>query len=139
MRGTKKKKDFSLNGARRHCWSREPKHFPNCASRFTCTTMSTSSAIAFAPASLEARVAMINGYFDLPDDALAAMKEVRQILDQAAYAIYALADKNKNADKGTLVRVMQKLQSTKDVACQAFILPHYKKPEVIGEDLRMSM
>lgn len=86
------------------------------------------SAPVFKPASIEARVELINGNFNLPDASVDAMKHVREILSDAAHKLLALS-KDATVDQGTLVRAIQKLQATKDVACQAFILPFYEAPK----------
>ena len=80
----------------------------------------------FNPPSLDARIEMIDGYFDLPKVNIDAMNAVRAVLKKAALEIKAIAATVPNADMGTLVRSVQLLQECKDVTCQAFIINEYK-------------
>ena len=75
---------------------------------------------------VEQRVALVDGNFDLPPEALAAMREVRGIVAEAAARIATSVSKCKH-DKGRLIHTMDLLQNVKDTACVSLILPHASK------------
>lgn len=79
-----------------------------------------------AKLSIDARVAIINGAFDLPDKTPEVMSEVRKILAKAAedLKVVLLAEKH---DIGRVIATMDLLQQAKDTACTSLILPHYRK------------
>jgi hypothetical protein len=80
---------------------------------------------------VEARVELVNGMFDLPQEAKTAMGAVRLAAEQYARAIKAAADAagKQNYDTGRLIAALDAVQASKDIACVAFILPHASKPE----------
>jgi c-di-GMP-related signal transduction protein len=72
-----------------------------------------------------ARVAMIDGMFSLPDENLQAMKEIRAAVAECAKKIEVATRKRaKKHDTGTVINVMRKLQSIKNLACDSVILPY---------------
>jgi hypothetical protein len=80
-------------------------------------------------AALEARVALIDGQFDLPDTAIKSMKTIR-----ASVAVCArnIADACYDAgegkyDVGRAIAALDGLQQVKDTACVSIILPHAPK------------
>jgi hypothetical protein len=81
---------------------------------------------------IAARVALVNGNFDLPTETKRAMKRITEIVAEAAAEIEREAKKVKY-DTGRLIATMDILQQSKDTACVSVILPHYK-PEAEEKD-----
>ena len=75
---------------------------------------------------VEKRVAMINGRFDLPDNTLTVMNNIRIECDSLARNL-AIEVKSVEHDTGRLVATIDLLQQLKHVACDAVILPHATK------------
>ena len=75
---------------------------------------------------VEKRVAMINGYFDLPTDTVDGMKEIRLAVADCAHRLEAVFKRCK-VDTGRAIATIDLLQQTKNVACDALILPHASK------------
>ena len=94
---------------------------------------------------IDARVALINGQFDLPAETVLAMSRIREILATAASEIdtavrgvkrpaasdeeLAVKPERRGGvafDHGRLQHTMDLLQEAKDTACVSVILPHYK-------------
>jgi len=76
--------------------------------------------------SINARVAIINGTFELPPSTPKAMATVREILAKAAEDLKAVIISEKH-DIGRVIATMDLLQQAKDTACASLILPHYQK------------
>ncbi len=77
---------------------------------------------------VEARVAMINDFFDLPEETEQAMGEVRRAAEVFAKALESIYKKNKH-DKGRAIASIDLIQQTKNVACDALILVHAEKED----------
>ena len=74
---------------------------------------------------INARVKLINGYFDLPADTPPYMKAVREAISGAAQKIQAALPAA--YDAGRVIAGLDKLQEAKDTLCVAAILPHAGK------------
>lgn len=74
---------------------------------------------------IDARVAMVNGNFILPDETLQAMKRIREITAKAALEIKKTMYSGVKYDTGRSIAALDFLQITKNTACDALILPHY--------------
>lgn len=85
----------------------------------------------------QARADMINGMFPLPDETLAAMKEIREIYADAAYRLLEVTAKVRH-DPGRITHALDMFQAGKDVSCGALILPHWvaQKPATAPEDVK---
>jgi hypothetical protein len=70
------------------------------------------------------RVAMINGDFDLPPATLAAMGEIRAVMQVCARRVQSIVEAQPKHDKGRLIASIDQLQHTKNTLCDALILPH---------------
>ena len=70
------------------------------------------------------RVAMINGTFDLPQETVAAMREIRAALDECARKVQKTVEAQPKYDKGRLIASIDQLQHTKNTLCDSLILPH---------------
>ena len=97
-------------------------------------------AAALVPASkkrpiadpVAARVALIDGQFDLPAENLQAMRDVRAAVAECAKKIQqAVEKKAKKNDKGRLIHAMDLLQQAKDTACVSCILPYAEEEQVV--------
>jgi hypothetical protein len=75
---------------------------------------------------VHARLMMINGMFDLPDETTAAMVRIRELVAECAMSVAKVVG-SVNHDTGRLIATIDKLQDVKDVACAAIILPHAPK------------
>lgn len=74
---------------------------------------------------VEARVAMVNGNFPLPDETKAAMRELYKASAEYSAALERIVAKSGlKYDKGRLIHAVDLAQTAKDTACQALILPH---------------
>lgn len=71
----------------------------------------------------EQRRAMINGRFDLPSEHVQAMNKIREIFQKAADDYLAVVDELEKRDEGRVTAVLDQLQSAKNTACDAVILP----------------
>lgn len=71
---------------------------------------------------INARVELINGQFNIPDDAVEYVKLVREAISEAARKIRDGLPKT--FDVGRIVAGMDKLQEARDTLCAASILPH---------------
>jgi hypothetical protein len=71
-------------------------------------------------------MAMINGRFDLPDNASEVMNAIREAVDECSMEIYmaVVASGKVKYDSGAIIHVVQLLQQVKNRACDAVILPH---------------
>lgn len=77
---------------------------------------------------VERRVEMVNGWFELPDATKRAMNDVRAASEAYARALHALFRAHApHVDVGRSVAAIDSIQHTKNVACDAFILPHATK------------
>ena len=72
----------------------------------------------------DARAAMINGNFTLPEQTLKSMKRIREVTAQAADEINKIL-KSDNHDVGRRIAALDHLQQVKNIACDSLILPHY--------------
>ena len=77
----------------------------------------------------EARIAMVNGHFPLPDETVAAMKNIREIFAETAERVYA-ETKKVRSDPGRVTAMIDMILAAKNVACDAVTLPHYPGPVV---------
>jgi hypothetical protein len=75
---------------------------------------------------IEKRVAMINGYFNLPDDTVKGMKEIREAVSECAHKLESTFKRCK-IDTGRAIATIDLLQQAKNVGCDALILPHAEK------------
>jgi len=83
---------------------------------------------------IEKRAAMVNGMFDLPGETLAAMGEVCQASEVYAKELQTIFKKNGlKVDTGRAIAAMDGIQATKNIACDALILPHASKMYTFGE------
>ena len=75
---------------------------------------------------IDARVAMINGQFDLPDGTSDRFDKIRAAIQHAAKVVSAevRGAGDGNFDVGRLIAAVDMLQHAKDTACCALILPH---------------
>ncbi len=80
---------------------------------------------------LEARVLMINGWFELPDETKKDMSDVRAAAETFAKSLDVIFKRAKH-DKGRAIASIDAIQHAKNIACDALILVHASKPE--GED-----
>lgn len=82
------------------------------------------------PLAIEARVALINGNFELAEPQTRFMGIVRQALSNAANEIKSnlpVDDQGQGQyDVGRIVAGLDSLQASKDILCAAAILPAYK-------------
>ncbi len=77
---------------------------------------------------VEKRVAMVNGMFNLPDDTLQAMRDIRTASDAYARALHEVFSREGvEADTGRSIATMDAIQASKNMACDAVILPHASK------------
>lgn len=77
---------------------------------------------------IDARVAMVNGNFNLPDSTPKALASIREILAKAATDLKkAIQEEEYNV--GCIIAAMDLLQQAKNKACDGLILPHYKEKE----------
>lgn len=74
---------------------------------------------------MDARVAMINGNFELPDSTIQGMRDVRAAVAECASKLHEIFKKEK-IDTGRAIASIDLLQQAKNVACDALILPHGK-------------
>jgi hypothetical protein len=88
--------------------------------------MSSSSSkpnVVTRSAAVQARLDMTNGNFNLPDETLAAMKEIRAACSEAQAKVVESVEKVK-FDTGRLIHTLDLLQQVKNCACDSVILPH---------------
>lgn len=83
--------------------------------------------------SLEARASMIDGTFELPKSNQDAIPRIRAILANAAQGIIGILNSADAFDYGTATRSIQALQESKDLACQALILPYAPTVKTPGQ------
>ena len=76
---------------------------------------------------VEKRIEMINGYFDLPTETVQAMKDVRAASETYARALGEIFKRGHALDTGRAIAAIDHIQLTKNVACDALILPHASK------------
>lgn len=74
-----------------------------------------------------ARLALINGYFNLPDNTPAAMKVIRAAVAKAAERVLVACETVRH-DGGRVTAVLDAFQMIKNVACDATIIPHHDRP-----------
>jgi hypothetical protein len=83
--------------------------------------------------SVAARLAMVDGYFELPEVTKSAMNEIRIAVAACASQITTAMSKqdsngkNIEYDIGRLIYVLDTLQIAKNAACDSLILPHHPK------------
>jgi hypothetical protein len=75
---------------------------------------------------IEKRVAMINGYFDLPQEQIDGMKEIRSAVAECGAKLEQVFKKTK-IDTGRAIASIDELQKAKNIACDALILPFAEK------------
>jgi hypothetical protein len=75
---------------------------------------------------IEKRVAMINGFFDLPSEQVEGMSEIRAATQECAERIAAVFKKRKH-DTGRAIAAIDELQKAKNIAYDALILPFAEK------------
>jgi hypothetical protein len=79
---------------------------------------------------VEARVALIDGTFALPDENKEAMAEIRRAVKECAEKIKdSVRKKAKKHDTGRLIHSLDLLQQVKDTACVSVILPFAEAEE----------
>ena len=80
------------------------------------------------------RVAMINGYFDLPDDTIQSMKRVREASVEYAKELQCIFKyAGVNVDTGRAIAAIDHVQQTKNIACDALILPFASEKRSVPE------
>jgi hypothetical protein len=84
------------------------------------------------PIAIDARLAMINGNFDLPKNTLEVMPALRAAASAFAQEAAALV-MSVQCDWGRLIAALDLIQQTKDVLLNAVILPHAPKNDVPAE------
>jgi hypothetical protein len=70
------------------------------------------------------RVALLNGKFDLPPTTIVAMREIHAAVQECALRVQAIVEVQPKYDKGRLIASIDQLQHTKNMLCDALILPH---------------
>lgn len=75
---------------------------------------------------IDKRVEMVNGMFQLPGETLLAMKDVREASELYARTLQAIFKRGK-IDIGRAIATIDHIQLTKNLACDALILPHASK------------
>lgn len=75
------------------------------------------------PRGIAARVALVNGNFDLPESTLTAMKGIRGAVAACAEQLAQIAATTLN-DVDSLKAALDMLQMVKNKACDAVLLPH---------------
>jgi hypothetical protein len=76
---------------------------------------------------ISARARLVNGNFNLPDETIAAMREVRAACSDLATRLEAIAARGDvKVDVGRMIATMDLIQQVKDTACVSLILPHSK-------------
>ena len=75
---------------------------------------------------IEKRVAMINGNFPLPDEVISDMREIRAAVSECADKLQTIF-KRRKIDTGRAIATIDLLQSAKNTACDALILPYGEK------------
>lgn len=74
---------------------------------------------------VDKRVSMINGYFELPDQTKQAMTKIREASETYANELQKIFKSlDKDVDTGRAIATIDLVQQTKNVACDALILPH---------------
>lgn len=84
-----------------------------------------SAAPSNTNGAIDARVAMVNGNFNLPDETLQAMKRIREITASAASEIQKVMYSGVRYDTGRAIATLDFLQIVKNTGCDALILPHH--------------
>ncbi len=77
---------------------------------------------------IEARVAMVNGWFELPEQTKQDMTDVRAAAEQFAKSLEQVYKRAKH-DKGRAIASIDAVQQAKNIACDALILAHASKKE----------
>jgi hypothetical protein len=72
---------------------------------------------------VDARLALINGCFNTPDDVTPA---IREILAKAADDVAGIVRNASKYDTGRLIAFVDAVQLAKDIACCSLLLPHYQ-------------
>ena len=72
-----------------------------------------------------ARLAMINGHFNLPKETIDAMATVRAAIAEAAETCLAAMNQVDKWDAERVTAFIDYLQMAKNIACDALILPHH--------------
>lgn len=74
---------------------------------------------------ISARAKLVNGNFNLPNETITAMREVRTACSDLAMRLEAIAKSSDvKIDVGRMIAALDTLQQVKDTACVALILPH---------------
>lgn len=85
---------------------------------------------------IDARVKLINGHFELPQETKKEMEDIRNACQAAAEEIQAIVTHGKvKYDAGRIIHALDLLQQVKDTACVALILPH--APQVTNEPVQL--
>ena len=77
---------------------------------------------------IDARVAVIDGQFDLPEGTRERFTVIRGAIKTAAETVANVIRETGegNYDVGRLIAALDALQNAKDMACVSLILPHHK-------------
>lgn len=75
---------------------------------------------------MDARVALVNGNFDLPEDTRRAMHNIRECVAACATQLAEIA-RTTTFDTGRMIAALDGLQAVKNTACDAVLLPHAPK------------
>jgi hypothetical protein len=70
----------------------------------------------------EQRRAMVNGFFNLPEENKKAMSRIREIFQKAADDYLEVVDQLEQRDEGRVTAVLDLIQQTKNVGCDAVIV-----------------
>lgn len=70
---------------------------------------------------IQDRLHLINGNLKLSPEQIQSMKQIREIISEAAYKMYAVIQ-NLPHDTGRLIAAIDGLQSAKNVACESILL-----------------
>lgn len=70
---------------------------------------------------------MINGYFELPQEAKDAMNEARQLAEKLAHDYLRITTNMSKCDEATVTLVLRQIQALKNQMCDAFITPYGPK------------
>ena len=74
--------------------------------------------------SIHARTEMVNGNFPLTDEHKAIMNQIREAASQFSKTLREIAfDSKVEIDAGRWINALDSIQNTKNVACDAIILP----------------
>lgn len=77
---------------------------------------------------IAARVNLVNGNFSLPEETIAAMRKIRELIATCSQELAACTS-SVPYNEARLLAALDALQAVKNVACDAIILPHHDKPK----------